>query len=206
MITVIGNLKGGTGKSTVAFNLSIWVATNRNVHVTVYDLDPQATISDALEIRKEDGYAPVIEPINTVDTLGKEGKHSEVIIDIGVSDSTALAAAIKKADRIVIPVGPSQADVWSTQRFIKLINEIRAKGKKPEILGFMNRSDTHRAVRETDDAFDALSSLDGITMLEPRLYQRTAYRRSFSEGMAVFEMETKSKAAIEMGKLGEELY
>ena len=26
MITVIGNLKGGSGKSTVAFNLAIWLA------------------------------------------------------------------------------------------------------------------------------------------------------------------------------------
>ena len=50
MITVVGNLKGGTGKSTVAFNLSIWVATNRNVYTVVYDLDPQATLTDALDI------------------------------------------------------------------------------------------------------------------------------------------------------------
>ena len=27
MITVIGNFKGGTGKSTVAFNLAIWLAS-----------------------------------------------------------------------------------------------------------------------------------------------------------------------------------
>jgi len=70
----------------------------------------------------------------------------------------------------------------------------------------MNRSDTHRAVRETDDAFEALSTLDGLKMLEARLYQRTIYRRSFSEGMAVFELDAKSKAAKEIEDLGQLLY
>lgn len=206
MITVVGNMKGGTGKSTVAFNLSIWVATRRNVHVSVYDLDPQATITDALEIRTEDGHVPTIVPSNDVNGLSDEGKHTEVIIDIGISDSKAMNTAIEKADRILIPVAPSQADVWSTQRFLKLIENVRKKGKKAEILGFMNRSDTHRAVRETDDAFEALSTLDGLEMLESRLYQRTAYRRSFSEGMAVFELDPKSKAAAEIEELGQLLY
>ena len=43
-------------------------------------------------------------------------------------------------------------------------------------------------------------------MLEPRLYQRTAYRRSFSEGLAVFEMDPKSKAAHEVETLGQVLF
>lgn len=206
MITVVGNLKGGTGKSTVAFNLSIWVATRRNVHVSVYDLDPQATITDALEIRSEDGHVPSIEPQHFVSQLGSEGKHTEVIVDIGLSDGEAMNAALKRADRILIPIAPSQADVWSTQRFLKMISTVRKSGSQPEILGFMNRSDTHTAVRETDDAYEALCSLDGITMLEPRLYQRTVYRRSFSEGMAVFELDPKSKAAAEVESLGELLY
>lgn len=206
MITVVGNLKGGTGKSTVAFNLSIWVATRRNVHVSVYDLDPQATITDALEIRTEDGHVPSIEPMHFVSKLGSEGEHSEVIVDIGLSDSKAMTTAIQRADRVIIPVAPSQADVWSTQRFLKLISEATKNTKKPEVLGFMNRSDTHTAVRETDDAFEALNTLSGIKMLKQRLYQRTAYRRSFSEGMAVFEMDPKSKAALEMEELGQALY
>ena len=54
----------------------------------------------------------------------------------------------------------------------------------------MNRLDTYRAVREIEGAFEALEELKGIKMLEPRLYQRTVYRRSFSEGLAVFEMDS----------------
>jgi len=207
MITVIGNLKGGTGKSTVAFNLSLWVATHRNVHVIVYDLDPQATLTDALEIRTEDGYSPSITPENSVKKLGKEGEHSEIIVDIGMSDTVAMKSALKKADRVVVPVGPSQADVWSTQRFLKLVEDTCGNSKLPKVYGFINRADTHRAVRETDEAYDALLTLsEKIEMLEPRLYQRTAYRRSFSEGMAVFELDQKSKASQEIEELGKVLY
>lgn len=205
MITVIGNLKGGTGKSTVAFNLSLWVATHRNVYMAVYDLDPQATLTDALEIRTEDGYSPRIEVMHDVNDLGSEGKNAEVIVDIGMSDMDAMKEALKRADRIVVPIGPSQADVWSTQRFLKLVKDSR-KGKEINIVGFMNRADTHRAVRETDEAFEALQTLDNLYMIDARLYQRTAYRRSFSEGLAVFELDKKSKASEEVMKLGEALY
>ena len=48
--------------------------------------------------------------------------------------------------------------------------------------------------------------LPGIKLLAPRLYMRTTYRRSFSEGLAVFEMEPRSKAALEMDALGRALY
>ena len=44
MITVIANLKGGTGKSTVTFNLAVWLrSTDRRV--AVIDLDPQKYVS-----------------------------------------------------------------------------------------------------------------------------------------------------------------
>lgn len=205
MITVVGNLKGGTGKSTVAFNLSLWVATNRNVYVSVYDLDPQATLSDAFEIRTEDGYVPAISPKTDVGLIDKEGEHCEVIIDIGMLDADAMEKAISMADRILVPIAPSQADVWSTQRFLKLIAKARA-GKPVEVVGFMNRADTHHGVKETDEALEVMKTLPGIKMLETKLFQRTVYRRSFSEGLAVFELDPRSKAKQELDLLGNNLY
>ncbi len=204
-ITVVGNLKGGTGKSTVAFNLSLWVATNRNAYVSVYDLDPQATLTDAFEIRTEDGHVPAITPLNDIAELVNEGKNTEVIIDIGMSDPDGMKKALKQADRILVPIAPSQADVWSTQRFLKLIEDARS-GKSVEVLGFMNRSDTHHGVRETDEAFAAMQTLSGIKMLDCKLYQRTIYRRSFSEGLAVYELDRRSKATEELDLLGNSLY
>ena len=55
MLTIVGNLKGGTGKSTVAFNLAVWLAHDKT-GVKAFDLDPQCTLLDVNEVRIEDGY------------------------------------------------------------------------------------------------------------------------------------------------------
>lgn len=205
MITLIGNLKGGTGKSTITFNLALWVATRHNRHVSVYDLDPQATTVDAFEIRREEGYLPAIKPLTSIEELDAADANSEIMIDMGLADMAAVNAAIVRADRILVPVAPSQADVWSTQRFLKMVSDAR-DGKPVEMLCVINRADTHRAIRETGEAAEAIQMLDGIKLLEPRLYMRTTYRRSFSEGLSVFEMEPRSKAAAEVDALGRVLY
>ena len=53
MITVIANLKGGTGKSTVTFNLAVWLCS-RGIELTVIDLDPQRTLTDVAALRLEE--------------------------------------------------------------------------------------------------------------------------------------------------------
>ena len=59
MITVIGNLKGGSGKSTVTFNLALWLVYH-DANAVAFDLDPQATLSDVAEVRREEGFEPPI--------------------------------------------------------------------------------------------------------------------------------------------------
>jgi len=198
MITVVGNLKGGTGKSTVTFNLAVWLALNDH-EVKIFDLDPQATLSDVGDIREEDEYEPQITISNSLDEL-KKAKDEHILIDVGTADTEAMRKAIALTDRIIVPVPPSQADIWSTQRFIKMVMDIRGKNKMPQMLGFVNRADTHIGVRETGEAEDALKMLPHIDLIDTRLYQRTTYRRSFSEGLAVFELEPKGKAAAEVNK------
>jgi chromosome partitioning protein len=211
MLTVIGNLKGGTGKSTVAFNLAVWLA-HEKPGVRVFDLDPQETLIDTAEIREEDGYEPLIEVSNDIDELERlvnsnsKKKGPQIVADVSATNMADLKRAIYLAKRILIPVQPSQADIWSTQRFLKMVLSSIDKKKKPEILGFINRADTHIGVRETGEAEEALQLLPNIEALGTRLYQRTAYRRSFSEGLAVFEQDPMGKAAREMKKLAKLLY
>lgn len=204
MLTVVGNLKGGTGKSTVAFNLAVWLAHDKT-GVIAFDLDPQCTLVDVCDVREEDGYEPTFEVSTSLDELElrvKDKKRSRpIIVDMSVGNMPAMEKAISLADRIIIPVQPSQADIWSTQRFLKIVKDNINKKKKPEVLGFINRADTHIGVRETDEAESALKMMQGIIPLKARLYQRTAYRRSFSEGLSVFELDPMGKASKEMQKL-----
>ena len=203
MLTVVGNLKGGTGKSTVAFNLAVWLAHDK-AGVKAFDLDPQCTLVDVNEVRTEDGYEPSFEvstDLAELEAMAKDKKRKQsIIVDMSATNMFAMEKAISLADRILIPVQPSQADIWSTQRFLKIVNNNINK-KNTEVLGFLNRADTHIGVRETDEAEQALQMMQGIKPLGVRLYQRTAYRRSFSEGLGVFELDPMGKASKEMKKL-----
>jgi len=207
MITVVGSLKGGSGKSTITFNLAIWLAM-AGVRVAVIDADPQATLSDVLLVRSEEGYKPGVDQLKT-DKLaaGREGLagYDHVLVDIGTASMDNMKLSLSKADRVLVPVPPSQADIWSTQRFLRFL-AAQTGDRKVNVQGFINRADTHRAVRESDEAAAALVSLQGIQFLKPRLAQRTIYRRSFSEGLAVFEQEPRSKAAAEWNALAAVLY
>ncbi len=205
MVTVIGSLKGGSGKSTVTFNLAVWLAM-AEVDVLVIDADPQATLSDVAEVRAEEGYDPAIQVLGSA-SLTEETvqKAQETLIDIGTASMDNLRTALLLADRVVVPVPPSQADIWSTQRFIQYVHSLVGPGHL-DLSGFINRGDTHHAVRETNEAAAALVSLPGIRFIRSRLSQRTVYRRSFSEGLAVFELEPRCKGAMELNSLIAALY
>lgn len=206
MITVIGNLKGGAGKSTVSFNLGVWLAmTGRSV--VAYDLDPQMTLHDVMSIREEEGFEPLF-PVYLPDRQLQQRlpSHSgEVLVDVGSANIDGMKIALSLADRVLIPVPPSQADIWSTQRFLRVVQGVRPKGM-PEMVVFINRADTHHAVRESDEAADALLTIPEVRVLDCRLGQRTGFRRSFSEGLAVYELEPRGKAALEMLALVNVLY
>ncbi len=198
MRVLYANFKGGTGKSTIVFNLALWQQAQGQT-VQVCDLDPQRTVSDVAAIRTEDGIEPALDVVNELPKRQKKGVT--YLIDVGASDMDAMRAAIRAADRVVIPVTPSQADIWATQRFLEIMREERPKGKLPPIMAFLNRADSHPRSRENAESLEALSMLRNVTAVKPKLVQRLAFRRSFSEGLSVGEMEPRGKAAAELDKL-----
>jgi len=204
MITVVASLKGGTGKSTVSFNLSVWLAT-QGFKVQVFDLDPQKTLVDVISIRNEEGYEPSLSVQADIKKV-KRKKGCQTLVDVGTADIEALKEAVRRADRVIIPVPPSQADVWSTQRFLSIVEAVMENKKSPELLAFVNKADTNPAIRETQETQDALRQLPGMKIVMARLGHRTVFRRSFSEGLAVFELEPRSKAATEMNALATVLF
>lgn len=200
MITLVANLKGGTGKSTIVFNFALWLA-ERGEKVRLSDLDPQATLRDVVEVRDEEGFEP---RVTVSDALpGRASGH--ILADIGTSDMLGVHEGIRRANQILIPVAPSQADVWATQRFLEMIKQ-HAGGKKQKVLAFVNRADPHPRSRENAETLEALRSLPGIKALEPKLTHRLVFRRSFSEGLAVFEMEPSGKGARELDALAAAIF
>ena len=205
MITIIGSLKGGSGKSTLTFNLAVWLVM-AEASIMLVDADPQATLTDVIEVRHEEGFRPQLTVFGP-EALTAERLHAadEALIDVGTADMESVRRALAFCDRIVIPVPPSQADIWSTQRFLHMIAAVE-RPTPPEIIGFINRGDTHHGVQETHETAAALVALAGLRFIKPRLSQRTVFRRSFSEGLAVFELEPRGKGAREFISLTAALY
>lgn len=204
MITVVGNLKGGTGKSMIAFNLAVWLASQKQ-EVKLLDLDPQKTMTDLVEVRDEEACTPALTLLPPSTSLSKLAKETaEIIIDVGASNLEGLYAAIKVAHRVLIPVVPGQADVWSTQRFLHMIAPHRKKDG--EVLMLLNRTDALGGSKETKEAAAALAMLKSAKALPVRLGQRVWFCRSLSEGQAVFELAPNRRASEEFLALTKVLY
>jgi len=203
LVTVIANLKGGSGKSTVVFNLALWLKENGQ-NIMAFDLDPQGTLSDVADVRKDEGYEAldVLTDVNEI----KNHLDKNILIDVGASNMQDMKLAIESADRVLIPVSPSQPDLWATQRFLKIVKECDSNNKPLEMLAFVNRADTHRMVRESDETEDALNTIKSIKVLPHRLCQRTMFRRTLSEGMSINEISPNSKSAKEFNTLASALY
>lgn len=121
---LVANPKGGSGKSTLSTNLAGFFA-HRKQSVILSDLDRQKSALQWLQRRAE--YLPAIQSSNGRKSLD-HGKQ----VDWTVIDSPAglhgekLAAAIKMADWVVVPIQPSVFDRGAALDFIDALKEEKA--------------------------------------------------------------------------------
>ncbi|MDP2821158.1 MAG: AAA family ATPase [Sulfuritalea sp.] len=114
MIVAILNTKGVVGKTTTALNLAIACKLHGN-DVLAVDGDRQGTLMAALASRETE---PTISCVHYPDgqalrqqvSLARD-RYTDIVIDAGGRDSTALRAALVLADRVLIPIQPRSFDL-----------------------------------------------------------------------------------------------
>jgi chromosome partitioning protein len=118
---VVMNPKGGCGKTTLATNLAGWFAL-RGPPPTLVDCDPEGYCTRWIERRAPDCpkvHGLAARPLTARSTLEVHADSSVVIIDLPAAISgDQLHAFVYLADSLLLPVTPSEIDVYSATRFI----------------------------------------------------------------------------------------
>src|SRR5215218_1134959 len=179
MIVIVGGIKGGSGKTTVATNLAVIRATEGR-DVILIDADDQETASDFTILRNERQVeAPSYTSIKLTgaavrtETLRLREKYEDIIIDTGGRDTTSQRAALTVADVLLVPFVPRSFDVWTIEKVAGLVVEMSAADPRGT---------------DNEDAAEVLREAAALTLLPATLGQRKAFGNAAAEGLAVTEL------------------
>ncbi len=199
MIVVIGGVKGGTGKTTIATNLTVLrAATGKKV--LLVDGDEQKSTSTWAQQRDSMGRKT---SWTTVAMAGKDILHQvprmltdydDVIIDVGGRETKSLRAAMAIGDIFLIPFRPRSLDMWTLPDIKNLIDEMQPANPKLKCYAFINQADFRG--NENDETLDILKECPTIQCLENKIGARKAFSTASTDGLGVSEMLVPDPKAI----------
>jgi chromosome partitioning protein len=205
-IVTIANQKGGVGKSTIAVNLA--VCATKDSKVLLIDADVQGSSISFRAIRGSDDIKAVsiTQPTIHKDVEGFQN-FDLIIIDAGGRDNTLFRSAITAATKglLLIPVLPSQYDIWATEDTIKMLKEIRVYVDIPAYAVFNQVIQNTKISKEAHEALEGITDGENVQLLKTVLYNRIDYKKSIGEGLGVIEYQPKGKASIEINSLYNEI-
>lgn len=199
MIVVVGGIKGGSGKTTVATNLAVMRALDGQ-DVLLVDADDQETASDFTMLRNERAAANATytsikltgQAVRT-ETRRLAGKYDDVVIDTGGRDTTSQRAALTVADVLLVPFVPRSFDVWTLEKVGELVGEMRVANPDLQAYVFINRADP--SGRDNDEAAEVLKDTDGLIFIDTPLGTRKAFGNAAAQGIAVTEIKPQDLKA-----------
>jgi chromosome partitioning protein len=200
MIVVVGGIKGGSGKTTLATNLTVMRALNSK-KVLLVDADEQNSAYDWVDQRAAFNY-PI--PWTTIKLSGKYVDESlrklnkdypDIIVDAGGRDTESQRSALCAADVFVVPFKPRSMDTWTIGPLRRMIYEICVVNKGMRSLIVINQGDA--TGNDNQHAKSILSEGEGIQILSTVIGNRKSFANAASEGMSVIELPRKDEKAIQ---------
>lgn len=209
MILLFGGEKGGTGKSTLATNLAVWLAQQGRDTIVV-DTDRQMTASHWVDRRNLAGDLPKVHcaekhgnVFHSVRDLA--GRYDEVIVDAGGRDSEELRTALVAAHVLYVPLRASQPDLETSVHMNELVSLARGMNPGLEARLIISMAPTHPSIQEAAQAQELLRELPAFKLSGVMIRERKIYRDVISEGLGVTESEN-AKAIAEIRELAREIY
>ena len=210
MIVVIGGIKGGSGKTTVATNLTV-LRSLEGKKVLLVDADEQKSASNWSLQREIAGYQT---PWATIQLAGSAVRsqiqkmakdYDDIIIDVGGRDTTSQRSSLTIADTYIVPFQPRSLDIWTLPDLKNLISEISSVNENLKSFALINRGDAIGT--DNQGAIEILKDCPFLTCLPMVIGQRKAFANAATDGLGVIEMKTQDKKAIsEMHALYNHIY
>ncbi len=207
MIIAIINQKGGTGKTCTAVHLAYWLAQQKKQSVQLIDADAQASSSTWTKLLNVDIREIAIfdadELAEKVPELAKETEYT--IIDGAGSISELSRVILYYADLALVPCQPTALDLHSSGSVFKLIRQ----AKKIRANAISAGAFISRAIPRTrlkDEAKEALSKVEDITLFKTVIHNRQSIADAFGQHSVVWQMGADAKkAASEYASLFKEV-
>ena len=199
MIVVVGGIKGGSGKTTVATNLA--VMRSKVADLLLIDADDQETASDFTILRNERletgaGYTSIRLSGSAVRTETKrlDVKYDEILIDTGGRDTASQRAALSVADILLVPFVPRSFDVWTLEKVSELVGEMRTANPELKAYAFINRADA--TGRDNSEAAEIIRDTTELEFIDCPLGSRKAFSNAAAKGLAVVEHKPQDPKAV----------
>ncbi|WP_051299702.1 AAA family ATPase [Methylobacter luteus] len=206
MVIVLGNIKGGVGKTMLSVNISAALA-QKGEDVFLLDTDKQTSSGTWWQNRKDNypGLAKVHnmnkrgELDETIEDLATRYKY--IVVDIaGQGDSDELLSALQVCDTVLMPFRPSAADLHTVNTMDRIVRNARRNNKNLKAYCCLNSAETNPAlVREIEMARAVINEYPDIPLLDTVIYNRVCFRDSYALGLGVTELDGKS-ASEESGR------
>lgn len=208
-VVLIGSLKGGTGKTTIALQLATYFA-GEGVDVMLLDADPQGSAAKFIERRNDAGIEPRIHCASangnifaTVRDL--EQRYGLVLVDTGGFSNRELHTGALAADLLYVPLRASQVDLETMPEMIQNV-VVPARDRNPDLRTYVliSQGPTNPMINETQLAQQAIAEFDGINLSSVVVRERKTYRDQTILGLGVVEgANAQAKAEIQL--LGQEI-
>lgn len=212
MIIVVGNEKGGVGKTAIATNIAALAAAD-NLEVLLLDTDTNGSSSAWVRIRNEEQVEPAVPLLTVSENPQRElsqlaSKYDLIIVDVGANSYSTMINSAKVADLVLVPTGPDQMEVESTLNTFEALRSLDARHKNGRVPAYvvLNGLPTNSKSKEEGALRDYLSS-ENIPLFESALRYRSSWRNARRGGLAVHELKGKEadpKAAAEMRAIFQE--
>lgn len=209
-VIVVGGIKGGIGKTTVATHLAV-MRQSAGSAVVLLDADEQRSATEFAEQRAAlgNGTLPcqkVSGAKDTVETvLDLAERYQDVVVDVGGRDTQAQRAALLRADLVLLPMPPGNFDAWTLPQAETLVREVRQANPELDAAAFISRG--YVRGKDNQEAAEMLRASMVLRYIDAPLLERRVYVRSAGDGLVVTEHEPADhKARAEIMALYESVF